>query len=145
MRIGLNLVAGGFGLVNRWGVRKPVFNAFKLLHEAGAERWNVSGIEFMAGHAGVVVWASKSSDGALHLIAANHEGASLNVTISIKSAGILSTEATVARIDDTHANAYTAWLDMGSPKADAHGTLDAKVLAALHTASVSAMAYCYAC
>ena len=36
---------GGFGLVNRWGVRKPVFNAFKLLNEAGNERWNVSGID----------------------------------------------------------------------------------------------------
>ena len=36
---------GGFGLLNRWGVRKPVFNAFKLLNEAGNERWNVSGID----------------------------------------------------------------------------------------------------
>jgi hypothetical protein len=33
---------GGFGLVNRFGVRKPVFNAFKLLHDAGDERWNVT-------------------------------------------------------------------------------------------------------
>ena len=36
---------GGFGLLNRWGVRKPVFSAFKLLNEAGNERWNVSGID----------------------------------------------------------------------------------------------------
>jgi hypothetical protein len=33
---------GGFGLVNRWGVRKPVFNVFKLLNEAGSERFNVT-------------------------------------------------------------------------------------------------------
>ena len=59
------------------------------------------------------------------------------MTINITSAGDIGTEATVARIDDSHANAYTAWLDMGSPKADANGVLDAKVLKALHTAAVS--------
>lgn len=132
-----NVFNGGFGLVNRFGVRKPVFNAFKLLHEAGNRRWNVSGVELTSGRAGVVVWASQSNDGDLHLIAVNHESADLNVTIQIKSAGGIGTEATVARIDDTHANAYTAWLQMGSPKADAYGVLDAKVLAALHKAAVS--------
>ena len=74
------------------------------------------------------------------MIAANHESADLNVTINVKSAAGIGTEATVARIDDTHANAYTAWLEMGSPKADAYGILDAKVLAALHKAAVSTFA-----
>jgi hypothetical protein len=44
--------------------------------------------------------------------------------------------ATVARVDNTHANAYTAWVGMGSPKADSQtGSLDPKVVAALHAAA----------
>ena len=35
---------GGFGLVNRWGVRKPVFNVFKLLSDSGSERLNVTSL-----------------------------------------------------------------------------------------------------
>lgn len=115
---------GGFGLVNRWGIRKPVFNAFKLLNEAGDRRWNVSGIELAIGGAGVVAHASKAADGSAHVILTNHESAALNVTIQVRPAAAMG-GATVARVDDTHANAYTAWLAMGSPSADSTGLLSA--------------------
>jgi beta-xylosidase len=135
---------GGFGLLNRWGVRKPVFNAFKLLQDAGAERWNVSGIQLQPGGGGVVAFASKAADGSVHVIVANHEVGACNVTIRVlnphrllRTNGDLSVGATgtVTRIDSHHANAYTAWLEMGSPKADSNGTLDPKVVAALHKAA----------
>ena len=110
------------------------------------------------GGAGVVVYASKAHDGSVHVLVANHEVGPCNVTIrvlntlqlllredALSSGGIHSggnsgggnggIGATVARIDDHHANAYPAWLAMGSPKADANGTLDPKVVAALHKAA----------
>jgi hypothetical protein len=137
-------------------VRKPVFNAFKLLQDAGAQRWNVSGLELQPGGAGVVAYASKAPDGSVHVLVANHEVGPCNVTIRVLnthqllpqedalggggshsggSSGIGGIGATVARVDDHHANAYTAWLAMGSPKADSNGTLDSKVVAALHKAA----------
>ena len=45
----------------------------------------------------------------------------MNVTVQLHGAAI--GPATVARVDDMHANAYSAWLRMGSPKADGNGTL----------------------
>jgi hypothetical protein len=139
------------GLLNRWGVRKPVFNAFKLLHDAGTQRWNVSGLELQRGGAGVVAYASKAHDGSVHVLVANHEVGPCNVTIRLlNTLQLLPQEdtlgsgggignggigATVARIDDHHANAYTAWLAMGSPKADTNGTLDPNVVTALHKAA----------
>jgi xylan 1,4-beta-xylosidase len=51
---------GGFGLINRFGVRKPVFNAFKMLHDAGKERWVVNASD--AAHtAPVMLFAGKWS------------------------------------------------------------------------------------
>ena len=133
---------GGFGLVNRWGVRKPVFNAFKLLNEAGNARLPVTGITIPIGGEGVVMFASKTLEGAVHLVLANHEGPAVNVTITLQQGGNSSmvkaggaARATVARVDDTHANAYTAWVALGSPKADVNGVLDLKVVAALHKAA----------
>ena len=91
--------------------------------------------------------------GWVHLILVNHENPATNVTIALSgsvaqdalgssstSSGVrLSTNlkgTTVARIDDTHANAYTAWVGMGSPKADSQtGDLDPKIVAALHAAA----------
>ena len=48
-------------------------------------------------------------------------GPAVNVTVQLHGAAI--GPATVARVDDMHANAYSAWLRMGSPKADGNGTL----------------------
>ena len=114
-------------MLNRWGVRKPVFNAFKLLKEAGSERWNVSGIRMAVGGAGVVLFASKDTKGTAHFIAANHENAAINVTINVANTN--SNNGTITRIDDTHANAYTAWVAMGSPKASATGELGERLTA----------------
>ena len=87
------------------------------------------------GGEGVVLFASKALDGRLHLILANHEGSATNVTIKLTGAKVSMDGATVARIDDSHANAFTAWVGMGSPKADADGVLDPEVVGALHAAA----------
>ena len=87
------------------------------------------------GGEGVVLFASKASDGRLHLILANHEGPATNVTVKLTGARVSMDGATVARIDDSHANAFTAWVGMGSPKADADGVLDPEVVGALHAAA----------
>lgn len=134
---------GGFGLLNRWGVRKPVFNAFKLLNDAGLRRWNVSGVELAQGGSGIVAFASRASDGSIHIIVSNHEVGDANLTIKILNAQNVSQHrnaqaklvATVARIDDTRANAYTAWLKMGSPKANDNGILDPTIVSTLHEAA----------
>ena len=96
---------------------------------------NVSGISFEQGGEGVVVFASQLDNGTLHIIICNHEMADTNVTVELSSVPINVTGATVARIDDTHANAYTAWQKMGSPAANASGQLDPQVISVLHDAA----------
>jgi hypothetical protein len=105
------------------------------------------------GGEGIVLFASVDRQaGWVHLILANHERPETNVTITLNSGVIRGdsvggggrgavrlksgANATVARVDNTHANAYTAWVGMGSPKADSQtGSLDPKVVAALHAAA----------
>ena len=131
---------GGFGLVSRFGVRKPVFNAFKLLNEAGSVRHRVAAAQPMApGGEGVVVFASSTSSH-LHIIAVNHETPHCTVTVNIKGAhaqGELDLgSATIARIDDVNSNAYTAWRRLGEPRADnVTHKLDPAVLSQLHAAA----------
>lgn len=150
---------GGFGLVNRFGVRKPVYRAFDLLHAAGNLRYtNVTTSMSMPSPSpspSVVLIASTNSStqaASVSLVLANHgSDAAANANIRLDGvharAGVAAAATcTVAKIDSTHGNAYTAWQRMGSPEAPS-GIMDNVTLAKLHAASelVNTPVTCGAC
>ncbi|MDL2327538.1 beta-xylosidase [Ruminococcaceae bacterium OttesenSCG-928-A11] len=106
---------GGFGLVNYYGVPKPVYRCFELFHNTGYKRFDV--------HA-------KTTDTTAEIVALEIEnGMRLIIynyitpdkpqeaqTVEIKiPSGYTAEGATVTRIDNTHSNPKAAWANMGAP------------------------------
>lgn len=105
---------GGFGLLNIYGVPKPAFRAFELLHRLGSEILPMEGR-----HETVDVWCTRK-DRTLKILATNsalprHPVKTEIVTIQIKDLEALR-GSYIERIDEDHANAYNAWLAMEKPQ-----------------------------
>ena len=60
---------GGFGLMNLYGVPKPVYRAFQMLDQLGTRRWDVAGT-----HATVSAHAGAPDDDGRHHAAADQRG-----------------------------------------------------------------------
>ena len=120
---------GNFGLLLRgdpkipesFDVAKPAFNAFRLLHMMSDQQLAVTG-----GTAadGVGAAATRSADGnAVQLLVYNHvdggqADSSKSSLVSLTVNNLPFTGPVRVRqyvVDRTHANAYRAWLAMGSP------------------------------
>ena len=104
---------GGFGLMNIYGIPKPAYRAYQLLSSIGTELMPVIGT-----HETVDVWITRKP-GIIKIMITNwalprHDLRAETISIQLKDAGkVLS--AFIERIDDTHANARTAWEEMGKP------------------------------
>ena len=104
---------GGFGLLNIYGVPKPAYRAYQLLHHLGDKIFEVEG-----GHPTVDVWVIQKDNTIqvlltnwtlpMHLI--DTQVIALQLTINKK----VST-AYIERIDDQHTNTRSAWEKMGMP------------------------------
>jgi len=136
---------GGFGLLNVWGVRKPVFRAFELLRTGGSTRAKLS----LSG-AGNTLYAVALLDGEtlqasskLTVLIANHaandKGVAgrntkkpLAVSVSLKLSNFAHASATmeVSRINASSANAKEAWERQGAPQWPSP-----KQIEGMHTAS----------
>ncbi len=119
---------GGFGLMNVHGIPKPAYRAYQLMHHLGTERLAVQGK-----HETVDVWIFKK-EGAVQILVVNSQlpkhAISLElVTIELKLKAHVAS-AYVEKIDDYHANATQAWIEMGSP-----ATLSIEQVATLEHAS----------
>jgi xylan 1,4-beta-xylosidase len=119
---------GGFGLLTIHGVPKPAYRAFELLHRLGEESLPVAG-----DHPTVDVWVTRSP-GSLRILLTNgalpeHPIGTEMVRLTLSGVTTIRT-AYVERIDDDHANARRAWIEMGQPD-----TLLPRQVAALETAS----------
>jgi xylan 1,4-beta-xylosidase len=105
---------GGFGLLNLYGIAKPVYRAFELLHHLGTESLVVQG-----SHATVDAWIIRKENAATVLLT-NH--AMPRHPIHTELVDIRLTRAPrprivyVERIDRDHANAHQLWQTMGEPK-----------------------------
>ena len=100
---------GGFGLIAAGGIPKPVFNAFKLLHGLGTERFEVD-----SEHALV----TRRTDGAFVIALWNYvppgeNAAPLNISLQLRHAAARS--ARVLRLDAEHGDVNGAYRRMGSP------------------------------
>jgi xylan 1,4-beta-xylosidase len=104
---------GGFGLLNLYGIPKPSYRAYQLLSGIGESILPVSGK-----HPTADIWIT-IKPGILKLLITNwalpkHPIKTEIIRIHLKNVGeILS--SFIERIDDTHANARQAWLEMGQP------------------------------
>jgi xylan 1,4-beta-xylosidase len=105
---------GGFGLLNIYGIPKPAYRAYELLHHLGDLELKTEGK-----HPTVDVWATKNSrSSTLKIICTNwalprHEIKLERVSIKFKNFKMKS--AFLERIDTDHANPRKLWLEWGSP------------------------------
>jgi xylan 1,4-beta-xylosidase len=104
---------GGFGLMNIYGIPKPAYRAFEILHKLGTDILPVEG-----GHATLDVWVVRSTDGfgvvITNFALPRHPINQESVSITLNNIPPIA-RAFVERIDADHANATAAWQKMGSP------------------------------
>jgi len=103
---------GGFGLVAEYGIPKPAFNAFALLHRLGEQRIAVDSDSVLAtkradGGLTIALWNYAASDG---------EVACVKKQFHLKFDGLAPTAPLHESIlDAEHGNALAAFERMGSP------------------------------
>lgn len=119
---------GGFGLLNLYGIAKPVYRAFELLHGLGNVFRSVQGE-----HETVNAWVV-SGEGQSTILLTNHAMPGHQIKSELVRVRLHSSakpsRASVKRIDEQHANARKAWEEMGSPE-----YLNSKQAETLQTAS----------
>ncbi len=132
---------GGFGLSTAQGVRKPAFQAFRLLHRLGDRRVAVDGSG--DGHDGLVRALASQSDGQnVQILVTNatyDQSKALGSTVlsrrvELEVRGLRPCRryrVSHARVDNDHAGAFGEWRRLGSPRAPTDDQL-AKIRAADH-------------
>jgi len=104
---------GGFGLLNIYGIPKPAYRAYEILHRLGNDILSVEGK-----HATVDVWIV-CKKGIVNILLTNsalprHAVKTELININLNNIKKIK-KAYIERIDDTHANARVTWSEMGSP------------------------------
>ena len=119
---------GGFGLLNLYGIAKPAYRAFELLHGIGTEILPLSGT-----HPTVDCWVVRSASCVSVLLTnyvqPRHAIRAERVRVTLSRCAAMS--ATLQRIDAAHTNPKRRWLEMGSPE-----YLSPEQVAVLQAASV---------
>jgi xylan 1,4-beta-xylosidase len=111
---------GGFGLMNLYGIPKPIYRAFQLVRALGDQRFAVEGA-----HPTVDVWSTRreaDGDRRSSLLVVNQ--AMPRHPIADESLDLVLTHdprrrlraASIERVDEQHANPAKAWTGMGSPE-----------------------------
>jgi xylan 1,4-beta-xylosidase len=120
---------GGFGLLNLYGIPKPSYRAFQLLHQSGNEL-----LEFEGAHATVDAWVIRKNEAATIIITnlAMPRHPILTELVNLRLSGAPTPRtAWIERIDDDHTNPRALWQTMGEPE-----YLSALQVEQLETASV---------
>lgn len=107
---------GGFGLLNLYGIAKPAYRAFQLLHGLGRETMRVKG-----SHETVDAWVVRKENG-LTILLTNHALPRNQIKTELVKLQLIEVpngppiSAYVERIDENHANPKALWREMGEPK-----------------------------
>jgi xylan 1,4-beta-xylosidase len=109
---------GGFGLLNLYGVPKPVYRGFQMLDQLGTRRWAVDGTHPTVGvHVGAPDDDAVTTVLLINVAMPRHAVAAEVVTVRLQGfAHRRPRGALLSRIDDTHANPQADWQRMGSPE-----------------------------
>lgn len=105
---------GGFGLLNLYGIAKPVYRAFQLLHEIGDRLYRVDGM-----HSTLDAWVTRR--GRQLTILLNNHAMPRHPIEPVKARFKLTNSssphtASIRRIDEAHANPKTLWREWGEPE-----------------------------
>ncbi len=105
---------GGFGLLNLYGIPKPIYRAFQLLHQLGTEKLPVGGT-----HETVDAWVVRKDNSVTVLITIHaqprHEITTQLVKVKLTNAPE-PRAAYIERVDEDHANLRAPWREMGEPE-----------------------------
>jgi len=104
---------GGFGLLNIYGVPKPAYRAFEILHKLGNELLATDG-----SHKTVDMWVIRNN-GVMNILITNwalprHDIKTESVHIRLNNSPVIKT-AYIERVDEDNANAPGIWKEMGAP------------------------------
>lgn len=104
----------GFGLQTIYGIPKPAFRAYELLHRTGTSRFTV---DFTVSSHTVDIFATTNTTHIQVLIANFNTPGNTIVTESIhlNIVGTRATSGIIERIDEHHANPQATWIAQGSP------------------------------
>ena len=110
---------GGFGMMNLYGVPKPIYRAFEMLRTLGDAHVAVDG-----SHATLAAWVGKNADPAdgttaivINQAMPRHDIAeeTLTLRLTVPDAWVVAA-VTIERIDGAHADPEAAWRAMGAPE-----------------------------
>ncbi len=105
---------GGFGLLNLYGIPKPAYRAFQLLHNLGNKQFPVQGQ-----HETVEAWVAYK-EYALCVALVNHARPRHPIKTELVKVRLENAPEPlsmyVQRIDEDHANPRKAWEQMGQPE-----------------------------
>jgi xylan 1,4-beta-xylosidase len=105
---------GGFGLLNIYGVPKPIYRAFQLLHQLGTEKLPVEGT-----HETVDAWVIRKHR-SLTVLFTNHAQPRHEITtqlVKVRLTNALEPRAAyIERVDQDHANAQPLCQIMSAPE-----------------------------
>ncbi|MFW6129690.1 MAG: GH39 family glycosyl hydrolase, partial [Atribacterota bacterium] len=107
---------GGFGLLNIYGIPKPVFRTFEILNSMKKERIKV--FEEKKGSKSCGILATKDKN-ELKILCYNHPSPMGNISkekIILNIKGNCFKKAEIERIDKNHCNPRKKWIEMGSPE-----------------------------
>ena len=103
---------GGFGMMNLYGVPKPVYRAFQMVRELGTHRIDVAG-----SHPNVAAWAGRDSVLLINQAMPRQPVQSEPVLLRLSHApNRVPRAVTLLRVDADHANPERAWKEMGAPE-----------------------------
>jgi xylan 1,4-beta-xylosidase len=100
---------GGFGLIAEGGIPKPAFNAFKILHGLGTERYDAQ-----SEHALI----TRRADGSFVIALWNYVppgGSGAPITMSLQLRNLAARSARVRRLDAENGDVSGTYRRMGSP------------------------------
>jgi xylan 1,4-beta-xylosidase len=105
---------GGFGLLNLYGIPKPIYRAFQLLHHLGTELLAVEGT-----HETVDAFVVRK-EGAVTILLTNYAQPLHEITTQLVNINLTNASnpraAYIERIDEDHANPRRLWHEMGEPE-----------------------------
>jgi xylan 1,4-beta-xylosidase len=109
---------GGFGLLNLYGVPKPVYRGFQMMAQLGTRRWVVpESHPTVHVHVGAPDGDAATTVLLLNVAMPRHPIATELATVQLQGLdGRRPRAALLSRIDDTHANPQAEWVRLGSPE-----------------------------
>jgi xylan 1,4-beta-xylosidase len=104
------------GLMNVYGIPKPNYRAFQLLHWSGNQLVETTPNLFNSDVETVGVFAVTGNQTSIFIVNWNVKNQPIDdAVVTVTVTGTKSTKAVVYLIDEMNANAYPTWVELGSP------------------------------